>query len=506
VDEITLLRLNGPMRRVARSLALTAAALFVVGGCAVGSVRQAKVGGLARYPEAGAIAVATAEANPGAVPDTSVGGRVAAGALGALATAGLATVDVTGHAGEHLTLRFDVLEAVAPGAPSQGLTSLGQNALSSARSWIGLAGAGDAGAAAGRLVIEGRLYTAGQREVGYVRWEHEGAPEALAAGAGEESAQELARLVAVRRRDTADRRAADERLLLTPTPLTLEAGEFVVSDDELILARIGTGLSRRVQLDLWAGGFPIPGAGATGGAGHGLIGVGAAGAIVLGFFDLGLKVRLLDETRVLPAVAVAYDLLDVFGLGAGGAGLVVFGNGAGGGGFGVVAGANAQFNLLTAVAGKHFGPVHVTAGTYVLDNHHYLPQSAAFQAGCGGAATDGSGGTAGAIPCGSGYARLGRLPTQVQPFVGSEVVLGPHSAIMADWLIGDPLASSVASTGVRWLLGGSRPRGVLALDRVRFRIDLAAVWLFESADHQSSMQHGARALPLPWAGVGLYFL
>jgi hypothetical protein len=47
---------------------------------------------------------------------------------------------------------------------------------------------------------------------------------------------------------------------------------------------------------------------------------------------------------------------------------------------------------------------------------------------------------------------------------------------------------------------------VLALDRVRFRLDLAAVWLFESADHQGSMQHGARALPLPWAGVGFYFL
>jgi len=498
------------MRRVAWSLVVTARALFLVlvgclAGCAVGSVRQAKVGGLARYPEAGTIAVAPGQANPGAATDARVGAQVSAGALGALATAGLATVDVTG-AGDHLTLHFDVIEAVAPAASSQGLTGLGKSALSSARSWIGLAGTGDAGAAAGRLVIEGRLYTASQREVGYVRWEREGAPEALAAEAGEESGQALARLVAVRRRDTADRRAADERLLLTPTPLTLEAGEVVVSDDELLLARIGTGLSRRVQLDLWAGGFPIPGAGATGGAGHAIVGVGAAGAIVLGFFDLGLKVRLLDETRVLPAVAVAYDLLDIFGLGAGGLGIVLFGNGAGGGGFGVVAGANAQFNLITAVAGKHFGPVQVTAGTYVLDNHHYLPQSAAFQAGCGGAATDGSGGTAGAIPCGSGYARLGRLPTQVQPFVGSEVVLGPHSAIMAEWLIGDPLASSVATSGVRWLLGGARPRGVLALDRVRFRIDLAAVWLFQSADHQGSTQHGARALPLPWAGVGFYFL
>jgi hypothetical protein len=41
---------------------------------------------------------------------------------------------------------------------------------------------------------------------------------------------------------------------------------------------------------------------------------------------------------------------------------------------------------------------------------------------------------------------------------------------------------------------------------VRVRLDLAAVWLFEGADHASSMPHGARALPLPWAGLGFYFL
>ncbi len=490
-----------PMRRPACAVAVSAAA-FVISGCAVGSVRQVHVGGLARYPEAAAVAVEASD-SPVVAGNVGVGAEVSAGAQRALATVGLAASDANGASRGHLTLRLAVIEAVPPAAPALETSA---RALSRARSWMGLAGTGDAGAAAGRLAIEGRLYTADRREVGYVRWESEGTPDDLAARGGEESARALAGLVIDRRRDTANRRAADERLLLTPTPLTLEPGEFVVSDDELLLARIGAGLSRRVQLDFWAGGVPIPGAGALGAPGHGIIGVGAAGAVVLGFFDLGLKVRVLDETRVLPAIAVAYDLLDVFGLGAGGLGIVVFGNGAGGGGFGVVGGANAQFNLITAVAGKHFGPVQVTAGTYVLDNHHYLPQSAAFQAGCGGAASDGSSGTAGAIPCGSGYARLGRLPTQVQPFVGSEVVLGPHSSIMVDWLIGDPLESSVASTGVRWLLGWSRPRGLLALDRVRLRLDLAAVWLFESADHQSSMQHGARALPLPWAGVGFYFL
>ena len=70
--------------------------------------------------------------------------------------------------------------------------------------------------------------------------------------------------------------------------------------------------------------------------------------------------RLLDETRALPAIAVAYDLLDVFGLGAGGLGIVLFGNGAGGGGFGVVGGNNATVQSDPAVAGKHFGPEQIT--------------------------------------------------------------------------------------------------------------------------------------------------
>ncbi len=503
MDRVEPVLSNGRVRGAPSLVAVMAGAVIVIAGCAVGSVRQAGVGGLARYPEAGTIAVAP-PAPPGAADaGPRVGAEIAAGAERALLGAGLAPAEAGGSAADHLTLRLKIVEAIAPVAPAQGTTD---RALSRARSWIGLAGTGETGAAVGRLAIEGRLYTANQREVGFVRWEREGAPEALAAAGGEESARALARLVTERRRDTVDRRAADERLLLTPTPLTLAAGEFVISDDELLLARIGAGLSRRVQLDFWAGGVPIPGAGAVGAAGPGLIGVGAAGAVVLGFFDLGLKVRVLDETRVLPAIAVAYDLLDVFGLGAGGAGVVLFGDAAGGGGFGVVAGANAQFNLLTAVAGKHFGPVQVTAGTYVLDNHHYLPQSAAFQAGCGAAVTNGSSAAAGAIPCGNGYARLGRLPTQLQPFAGAEVVLGPHAAILADALIRENIESSIATTGVRWLLGWSRPRGLLALDRVRFRLDLAVVWLFEGADHSSSMPHGARALPLPWAGVGFYFL
>ena len=49
--------------------------------------------------------------------------------------------------------------------------------------------------------------------------------------------------------------------------------------------------------------------------------------------------------------------------------------------------------------------------------------------------------------------------------------------------------------------------GVSCLVNSGFHVDdLAVVWLFQSADHQGPTQHGARALPLPWAGVGFYFL
>jgi hypothetical protein len=485
-------------------LCAAAAALLCAGGagCAAGRVRELRVGGLARYATTTTTTTIAVEATPGLVGDEAgqpLATGVGAGARRALEAAGIPT-EGNGDA-TRFTLRLRLLAVDAPAAAAAPDPT--GRALSAARSLFGLAGV--TGGSAGRLELEGHLLAPDARDVGYVHWESEGAPDALAPEGGEASAQALARLVADRRHEWADRRAADERLLLTPTPMTLGAGEVVASDDELLLARLGVGVSRRVQLDLWAGGFPIPGAGAIGGAAHGAFAVGAAGVIVLGFFDLGLKVHVVDEGPYLPGVAIAYDLLDVFGLGAGGVGAVAIGDGAGGGAFAVVAGANAQFNLFTLVAGKHFGPVQVTAGSYLLDNHHYLPQSAAFQAGCGAAATDGSSGTAGAIPCGSGSARLASLPLQVQPFAGGELVLGPHSSLMMDTLLQRRIEDSIVTTGARWLLGWSRPRGPLALDRIRLRIDLGALWFYERAQGGAS-PHGARVLPIPWLGVGLYFL
>ena len=402
---------------------------------------------------------------------------------------------------EGLTLRMTVLAAVQPTGVSSGT----DRAASLGRSVLGLSGWGAGGARAGRLEVEGRLYAKDGRELGYARWEHEGAPDELAASAGSEVVAALLRLVPDRLHERTPRRAADERLLLTPTAQTLERGEVVVSDDEVLLARVGVGLSRRLQLDLLAGGLPIPAAVGGGAASHAVVAGGAGGGLVLGFWDLGLKVRVWDEDAWMPGIAASYDLLDLFGLAAGGVGVVFLGDGAGGGGFGAVGGANAQFNLFTLVAAKHFGPAQITLGAFVLDNHHFLPQSAAFQAICAGAVAGGSGGAAGAADCGSGSARLPRLPLRTKLFTGAELVLGPHSSLMAESFWANPIRDSFVTTGARWLLGANRPWGPFALDRVRFRLDVAVLWFYEAA--QGGMNpRGAHVLWLPWLGVGGYFL
>lgn len=471
------------------------ALLVVVGGvagCATGAVREARVGALGACPDAGEVVVAVVPSAAATVTDS-----IAAGARAGLDAAGVSADP--GH--PHLTLAVDVVEMTSPA----GALDSASGALSAVRSFAGLAGVGQAGGRAGRLELRARLLAPDGAPIGALRWEREGEPTALAFAAGQDTARVFASLIRVHRHDYVARRAADERLVLTPTPLTLAPGEFVVSDDELLLARVGVGLSRRLQLDAWAGGVPIPGAAGGGLVGPALVAGGAAGAVILGFFDVGLKLRVLDETARLPGVAISYDLLDLFGLGAGGAGVLIARDGAGGAGFGVVAGANAQFNLLTAVVGKHLGRVQLTLGTWVLDNHHYLPQSAAFQGACVAAGAGPSGAGAGAISCGSGSARLSRLPLRAQPFAGVEVLLGPHASLMSEVLPEERVQDTMVTTGARWVLGAERARGPIALDRVRVRLDLAALWFYVPAQ-QGMHPHGAKVLPLPWLGVGIYVL
>ncbi|MEP6652610.1 MAG: hypothetical protein ABJA82_04595 [Myxococcales bacterium] len=479
----------GPWRGTGRGIVL-ALVVGAVASCAAGSVRQARVEGLGAYPEARGIVV------------DDGGSGLEASAVAAARRALDGNFEARPAVGTpSFRLHLSVATAVTPAAPPDHAARV----LSTVRSFAGLAGTGESGSRAGRLELVGALFAPDGREVGLARWEHEGAAEAVAAQAGDDTARAFASLVASGRRDFVPRRAADERLLLTPTAQTLAPGEFVISDDEVLLARVAVGLTRRLQFDFWAGGFPIPGAAGGAAAGPAIVAGGGGGVIVLGFFDLGLKLRVLDETARLPGVAISYELLDVFGLGAGGAGVVIARDAAGGLGYGVVAGANAQFNLLSVVAAKHFGSFQVTGGSYVLDNHHYLPQSAAFQGACAAGAVSPSQAGGGAIDCGSGSTRLARLPVQVQPFLGSEFVLGAHSSLMMEGFLRKSVSSTMVTTGARWLIGTDRARGLLALDRLRFRIDVAALWFYEPAQ-TGTQAHGARVLPLPWLGVGLYVL
>ena len=346
---------------------------------------------------------------------------------------------------------------------------------------------------AGHLTVDGTLYAPEGDRVGEVRWEGAGQPGTLADSAGREAAAALAEHLEARRDDFVGRRAGDERLFLVPTPLTLAPGEWVLSSQELFIARAAVGVGRRLELDAWAGGVPLPVmAGTLGVFPHQLEGSGAGGVLFAGAVDLGLKLHLVEEGAILPGISVSYDMLDVFGTALGTSGGVSIGDGivaeAGAGG-GV---ANMQFNVVTATAGKHFGNTQLVGGAYFVDNHHFLPQAVAF------AVQQGAG------PAGSSSASardLPMLPLQTIPFGAIEHVMGPHSTFVAELLPRKPWWDSVATTGVRWRLGFDRPLGPLALDRFRLTLDLAGVWAFIPTSEQSGF-----VAPMPYLGAGLYFM
>lgn len=284
-----------------------------------------------------------------------------------------------------------------------------------------------------------------------------------------------------------ERRPSDERLFLTPTALTMRPGSVSLSDDEVVSARFAVGLSRHVQWDLRIGGVLIPGA--IGGAlalPGGLAAGGGAGFALLGAVDTGIKIGIVDEQPGRPGIAIGYDLLDVFGIAAGGAGIVVVGSGAVAGGVVAVGGANLQFNLMTFVVGKHLGTtgrLQITGGTYVLDNHHYLPQSAGFFAACGAGGVGEAGAGGEVVPCGGSSKKLDRIPIQVQPFAGIERAVGKKSAFAGELLLSPHLANTIGTTGFRYVY----TRGQLGV-----RLDMALWW-------------SHIGYPLPWAGIGLHF-
>jgi hypothetical protein len=102
-------------------------------------------------------------------------------------------------------------------------------------------------------------------------------------------------------------------------------------------------------------------------------------------------------------------------------------------------------------------------------------------------AADGSGHTvAGGIDCGSGSATIPRLPIQVRSFFGAEYVFGPHVSVMAELLPTSHVRTSFVTTDVRVLLGFDRPREIVALDRIKLRLDLGTIWTYVPAEPASN--------------------
>lgn len=283
------------------------------------------------------------------------------------------------------------------------------------------------------------------------------------------------------------RYAGDERFFLTPTGRVLERGTVVLSDDEVLLVHLGVGLTRWLELDLTAGALPIPGAAGGAVPAHGLIAGGAAGLAVVGVVSLGVKLRLLEEGQRAPGISLSYDAVDLFGGAIGGAGVVMLGNGVGGAGVGAIGGVNVQLNLFSLAATKRLGRrFQLGLGTYVVDNHHFLPQVAGFSS----ATTSGGGST-------SGSTRIDRLPTELIPFAAGELWLGGGFSTIAEVF---PRADreSFGTAGLRWVSGRGVRTGLASW--ARLKLDLAAV-LGRGPD--TSTREG-KAVVLPWLGVALY--
>ncbi len=278
----------------------------------------------------------------------------------------------------------------------------------------------------------------------------------------------------------APRNAAEERFFLTPSARLLEPWTVVLSDDEVVVAHLGVGVSRWLQLDLELGALPVPGAG---GIATPEIIIGAAGVAVLGLASVGAKLRVIEEGawgEWVPGLAAGYDLVDLFGGGIGG--VVILGHGIGAAG--ALGAANLQLNLFSFTLGKHIGErFRAGGGTFVVDNHHLLPQVAGFTA------VDTAGDTAG------GSATIDHLPTALIPFVNGECWLGGGFSTIAEVF---PRKRPFGTVGLRWVSGRGRRDGLARW--LRAKIDVAALW----NDGSWSDRHG-RSLPvLPWLGVGLY--
>ena len=453
-------------------------------GCATGAVRQTRVMPLAPYGDVQAVRVVAAE------PGSRMAKELVSGARAGLPKAGWRMANEGEPA---YTLELRIAEAVTPVAAE---ASTRDQLLSGLATFGGFRDA-DRGLLAVDATLRG---PDGGAELGSAHWQAIGSPSSLASTAGLELGSALGKAMVPQRDEWYPRHAADERLFFTPTARTIPDGAFVLSDDEALLVRAAYGITRRWQMDLWLGAVPVP---AVGGGvlplPGAILAAGGVGGAVFGVFDLGVKFVALEETRTRPGIAISYDLLDVFGAAIGG-GIGVGSGGAGGAGFVGTGGTNAQFNLLTLVAGKHFDTgTQLTLGGWLLDNHAILPQSASFVAAC---AVGGSASSTAITQC-SGSTPVAHLPIQLQGFLGVEQAFNEHWSVAVEVMPTYPFSNTKWTTGVRWLPSGDAPAGFIALDRIKARIDLALAWMVLDANPNAGRQ-SATPVYFPWLGVGLY--
>ncbi len=464
-------------------------ATLLLFGCATGAVRQTRVAPLAPYEGVRAVRVVATE------PDSQMAAELVAGARVGLPKAGWRMANDGEPA---YTLELHIAEAQTPVAAEASL----QDQILGGMATFG----GFRNVERGLLEVEATLRGPdGGAALGASRWQAVGSPASLAGTAGIDLGRAVGKAMTTQQSEWYPRRGADERLFFTPTARTVPDGAFVLSDDEALLVRAAYGITRRLQLDLWLGGLPVP---AVGGGALPLPGAivagGGGGGALFGVFDLGLKFVALEETRKVPGIAISYDMLDVFGTAIGGGGGVgIGGSGLGGVGFVGIGGANAQFNLFTLTAGKHFSTgTQVTLGAWLLDNHAFLPQSAHFTSACGVAGSTGTTSGAAMTKC-SGGTDLPHLPLQFQSFFGVEQILSDSWSVAVEVLPRYPLSNTMWTTGVRWLPGSDAPAGFVALDRIKPRIDLALAWMILEANADAGRPH-ASPVYFPWIGVGLY--
>jgi hypothetical protein len=482
-------QVSHPLRAGSLRAGVLAMLCTLLAGCATGAVRQTRVVPLAPYGDVRAVRVVASE------PESTMARELVSGARAGLPKAGWRLANDNEPA---YTLELHIAEAQTPVTAEPSL----QDSVMGGLATFG----GFRDEERGLLAVDATLRApeTGQM-LGGSRWQAVGRPTSMAGGAGLDLGQAFGKAMQLQRDEWYPRRGADERLFFTPTARTLPNGAFAISDDEALLFRAAYGLSRRWQIDAWLGGIPVP---AVGGAvlplPGAILAAGGGGGALFGLFDLGVKFVALDETNKFPGIAISYDLLDVFGAAIGGAGGVgIGGGGAGGVGFVGTGGTNAQFNLLTLVAGKHFETgTQVTLGGWLLDNHAFLPQKTSFVAACVGAGTSGNTSGAGIIPC-SGSTPTPHLPVQLQGFFAVEQVFSEHWSAAVEVMPTYPIASTKWTTGVRWLPSGDAPAGFVALDRIKARVDFALVWMILDADPQAGRDH-ATPVYFPWVGVGLY--